>query len=418
VRVLILTQYFPPETGAPQNRLFQLAKFLRENGTDVSVLTAMPNYPHMKIFGGYAGKKYAYEVVHGIEVHRCYIYVTQNRSVINRLLNYFSFVLSARYYGKKIQGKFDILFCESPPLFLAWTAMFLSGKKKAKLVFNVSDLWPESAEKLGVVTNRFLLKLAYRLEARVYRRSALVSGQTKGICSDINRRFPAVKTWWLPNGADLAIFSRERAQHIGWRKSNSIGSEDFVFLYAGIIGIAQGLETIIHAASIMKKNTRVKFVLMGSGPEKEKLRQMATGLQLFNVLFPDPCASSAMPSIMSEVNAAIIPLKKLPIFEGAVPSKIFEALAMEVPVLLGVIGEAYTLFVEQGKCAIPFEPENAHSLAGAAQQLMDSAETRETLARNGRDYVSENFDRNKIAAAFSDELRSLTGKNSGRSTSR
>jgi hypothetical protein len=168
VKLLILTQYFPPEVGAPQNRLFELALRLKQNGVEVSVLTAMPNYPRMEIFEGYRDKKYVYEEMQGLKVHRSSIYLSKNKSIKDRLLNYFSFVYSSRICGVKYIGEIDVILCESPPLFLGYSALYLKRKKNAKLVFNVSDLWPESAEKLGVVTNRTLLNMAYKLEAKLY----------------------------------------------------------------------------------------------------------------------------------------------------------------------------------------------------------------------------------------------------------
>ena len=197
MKLLILTQYFPPEVGAPQNRLFELAIRLKKMGVNVTVLTAMPNYPQMKIYDGYEGKNYMYEEIEGIPVHRASIYLPKNKSIIQRLLNYFSFVYSSAQVGKNRIGDVDVILCESPPLFLGYSALYLKRKKKAKLIFNVSDLWPESAEKLGVVTNKWMLKLAYRLEKKLYRKSILVTGQTQGICKNINDRFPLVKTYWF-----------------------------------------------------------------------------------------------------------------------------------------------------------------------------------------------------------------------------
>ena len=145
---IILTQYFPPEVGAPQNRLFELAIRLKKIGVDVTVLTAMPNYPQMKIYEGYEDQDYIYEEIDGIPVHRASIYLPKSKSIIQRLLNYFSFVYSSARVGKNKVGDVDVIMCESPPLFLGYSALYLKRKKKAKLIFNVSDLWPESAEKL------------------------------------------------------------------------------------------------------------------------------------------------------------------------------------------------------------------------------------------------------------------------------
>ena len=160
LKLLILSQYFPPEIGAPQNRLFELAIRLQKKGIDVTVLTAMPNYPNMEIQDDYKGLNYHYEEMDNLKVHRSSIYVSKNTSIVSRLRNYFSFVWSSFKNRKKLESNFDFILCESPPLFLGISAYFISKSKKAKLIFNVSDLWPESAEKLGIVNNKLLLKMA------------------------------------------------------------------------------------------------------------------------------------------------------------------------------------------------------------------------------------------------------------------
>lgn len=407
MKLLILTQYFPPEVGAPQNRLFELAVRLHKKGVEVSVLTAMPNYPQMEVYAPYRGKRYVYEEMEGLKVHRTSIYVSRSKSILNRLRNYFSFVYSSAVTGHSKLGDFDLLLCESPPLFLGYSAMFLARRKKAKLIFNVSDLWPESAEKLGVVTNRYLLGLAYRLEARLYKRSALVTGQTQGICENIRQRFPEVKTYWLPNGVDLNYYDPQKITAGDWRKKNGLQPDDFVFLYAGIIGIAQGLEIILRAAQAFRDRPAARFVLMGSGPEKPGLQALKEELGLSNVLFLEPVPKKEMPFVLKSVNAAIVPLRRLDLFLGAIPSKLFENLAMEVPVLLGVDGEARRLFIEQGQAGLYFEPENTEALVSVIQELMDRPGLADQLGRNGRKWVDATFNRELIAEHFHRRLLEL-----------
>jgi glycosyltransferase involved in cell wall biosynthesis len=407
VKLLILTQYFPPEVGAPQNRLFELAVRLEKAGMDISVLTAMPNYPQMEIYEAYRGKKYVYEEMEDLKVHRTSIYVSKSKSIISRLRNYFSFVISSARTGISKLNDFDYILCESPPLFLGYSALLLAKRKKAKLIFNVSDLWPESAEKLRVVTNKWLLKLAYNLEAKLYKRSVLVTGQTQGICTNINQRFPEVKTYWLPNGVDLNYYDPSKIQAAGWRQENGFLENDFICLYAGIIGIAQGLEVILQAAKFFKDQPRVKFVLMGSGPEKKKLLDLKDQFSLSNTLFLDPVAKSEMPFVLKSINTAIIPLRRLDLFLGAIPSKLFENLSMQVPVLLGVDGEARELFIRQGNCGLYFEPENAEELAKSIAVLVADEALALALGSNGRKFVNENFNREVIAAKFHQQLLKL-----------
>lgn len=407
LKLLILTQYFPPEVGAPQNRLFELAIRLKQKGVDVSVLTAMPNYPQMEVYKEYSDKKYVYEELSGLKVHRCRIYVSKQKSILKRLRNYFSFVFSSAYYGNKKISKVDYILCESPPLFLGYSALYLKRRKKAELIFNVSDLWPESAEKLGVVTNNYLLKMAYKLEAKLYKKSVLVTGQTQGICKSVNRRFPSVKTYWLPNGADLNYYNPDTVKENNWREKNGFSNGDFIFLYAGIIGLAQGLEIIIEAAKNVKDKTHLKFLFLGSGPEKNKLIELNEKYKLTNVFFIDAVQKTEMPAVLKSVNASIIPLKKLEIFKGAIPSKIFEALAMQVSVLLGVDGEAKELFVNQGNCALYFEPENATALSEKIIEISSDKELALRLAKVGRNYVNTHFNRDLIAENFYNEILKL-----------
>lgn len=403
MKLLILTQYFPPEVGAPQNRLYELAARLISKGISVTVLTAMPNYPKMEIMDGYKGKKYLREEMNGITIHRSWIYVPKSKSILPRLLNYFSFVFSSWWYGRKLKKKnFDFLLCESPPLFLGISAWLLSNKLKAKMIFNVSDLWPESAEKLGLVTNRFFLKAASQLEEFLYRKAAIVTGQTQGIVKNISSRFPAKKVYWLKNGVDLSLFTPHLS---GWREQNGFSSNDFILLYAGILGHAQGLEVILKSAGKLREMKNVKFVLLGSGPEKQKLISMKEEMKLENVYFFDVIPKSRMPELLSAANAAIIPLRKLDLFKGAIPSKIFETLAMQIPVLLGVDGEARELFIEQGKAGLYFEPGNAADLTEKIKEMMNNQTLLQQMGINGRKFVSEQFNRDQIAEDFYNLLK-------------
>lgn len=399
MKILILTQYFPPEVGAPQNRLYELAVRLQQKGTDVTILTAMPNYPQMQIHQDYKGKFYSYEEMNGLKVHRSWLYVSKSKRIFKRLLNYFSFVKTSFWIGWFKLGKFDYILCESPPLFLGMTAYLLKKIKGAKLIFNVSDLWPESAEKLGLVTNRFFLKRATKLEEFLYRKSDLISGQTQGICKNISSRFPDKKVYWLPNGVDLSYYNSATVVS-KWRTENNFLETDFILLYAGIIGHAQGLEVIIKAAEHLKLHTDIKFVLLGSGPEKEKLQILKDELKTENVLFFDAVTKKEMPAIVSAADVAVIPLKRLDLFKGAIPSKIFENLAMKNPILLGVEGEAKELFIDEGKCGLAFVPEDAADLANKTLELFSNRTKLKQLGENGYSFVEQKFTRDKIANEF------------------
>lgn len=399
MKLLILTQYYPPEIGAPQNRLHELAVRMKLNGVDVEILTAMPNYPKMEIDPRYKSGAIREEIIDGIKVHRARIFVSPSKGIVARLLNYFSFVWTSYWRGRKL-GAYDFLLVESPPLFLGYSAMALSKKLRAKLIFNVSDLWPESAEKMGIVSNKFLLKMAYRLEEKCYRSSSLVTGQTMGIVENIQSRFPKTKVHWLPNGVDVNFYNPTEIQTSGFRSKHGIASDQVVFFYGGILGHAQGLHTVLEAAKLIERQANCVIVLQGAGPERESLMAMNDKLGLSNVLFLPPVKKEEMPAILKEIDVALVPLRKLEIFQGAIPSKIFEALAMKKPVLLGVDGEAKRHFIDSAQAGVYFEPENATDLASKMMKMAEDLPSLIQMGENARQYVTTHFNRNNIAKDF------------------
>jgi glycosyltransferase involved in cell wall biosynthesis/ribosomal protein S18 acetylase RimI-like enzyme len=396
-RIIILTQYYPPETGAPQNRLHSLARFLRKKGMDVQVVTALPNYPKNDIFESYRGKRRSREVIDDVTVTRAWIFVNPSRGVVARLLNYFSFVITSFITLLSLR-KADFILCESPPLFLGITGVLISKIKGSKLIFNVSDLWPESAEKLNIISNRSLLKTAYSLERWIYNNAYLISGQTKGIVRDIKSRFPHKNVVWVPNGVDFDLFTNDFPQK-DWRQVLGLEEDDFLVVYAGIIGHAQGLEVILQAAELLREKP-VHFLLVGDGPEKAKLQQLKQDNNISNVHFQPNTQKAFIPSLIDAGDAYVVPLKKLDLFKGAIPSKLFEPLAMRKPILLGVEGEAKELFIDEGQGGLFFEPENPSSLAEQVLTLLNNISIGEKLGHQGHDYVRRNFDRVQIHERF------------------
>ena len=404
MKILILTQYYPPEIGAPQNRLHEIAVRLKANNMEVDVLTAMPNYPKMEIFKDYQKGKIKNEIIDGVNVIRAKIYVSKSKSIVSRLLNYFSFVWSSYWRGKSL-GNYDYLMVESPPLFLGYGAMRLSKKLKAKMIFNVSDLWPESAEKLNIVSNKLLLKLAYKLEAKCYQKAHLITGQTMGIVQNIQSRFPKKNVHWLPNGVDVDFYNPTLIEKSGFRKKNGFSEDDIIFFYGGILGHAQGLSTLVNAAALCNTNQNIKIIIQGSGPQQMELIELNKKLKNQNVFFREPVSKSEMPGILKEIDVAIIPLKKLEIFLGAIPSKIFESLSMCIPLILGVDGEAKHHFINSANAGLFYEPEDEKDMAIKILQLAENETQRKEMGLNGRKYILDNFNRNDIAKNFLALLR-------------
>jgi glycosyltransferase involved in cell wall biosynthesis len=411
VKILILTQYFPPETGAAQNRLWNLAVRLQRKGASVTVLTAMPNYPQMRIQEKYRGKFYVQEVMDSLTVQRCWLYAGTSKSILPRLLNYFSFVKTSFLVGCFKLGKFDYILCESPPLFLGITAWLLKKIKHARLIFNVSDLWPESAEKLGLISNRFLLRVTTRLEEFLYRSSFMITGQTNGIVENISQRFPDKTVYWLKNGIDSSGYKDLSEDNSSWRRNHGFADTDFLILYAGILGHAQGLEVILKAAQLLKESRNIRFVLIGTGPERDKLLRMKEELAAENVAFFDPVPRNELLDVIACADAAVIPLRRIDLFRGAIPSKIFENLAMKKPVLLGVEGEAKILFVDEGKAGMAFIPGDEKDLAEKARYLSLHPELAREYGENGYRYVNEMFNWDTIADEFWKLIHPIKGKN-------
>lgn len=400
VKFLILTQYFPPETGAAQNRLLQLAKQLQRLNLEVSVLTAMPNYPKMKIFEGYRKFFWHHEIMEGIPVQRCWIFTGTSKSILPRLLNYFSFVFTSLFTGLIKTGKQDVILCESPPLFLGISAWTLSKIKGAKLVFNVSDLWPESAEKLGLVTNRHLLGLSTRLEEFLYRQSVLVTGQTQGIVKNISGRFPGKRVFWLKNGVLANEVNRNLPDPSDWKRENGFLSRDVLIIYAGIIGHAQGLEVILRAALLLEDLPHVKFLLVGSGPVLDNLKSLQKKNGAKNVIFYENRPKQQVLQMINSCDASVIPLKKLELFKGAIPSKIFENLALKKPILLGVEGEAKEIFIDNARAGWFFEPENEYDLAEKIRYMVSNPQEAAEAGNRGFQLLEDQFNPEKITSEF------------------
>lgn len=400
MKLTILTQYYPPEIGAPQNRLSNLASHFASAGHEVTVLTAMPNYPAGKIQKGYGGllKK---EWNGKVRILRTFIYPTQSAALLPRLLSYFSFVFSSALFGSFLLRSSDFLLVESPPLFLGIAALWLSRLKRARLIFNVSDLWPASAVCLRVIRqNSFAHRVSMRLESFCYRNSWLVTGQSKSILRDIETRFPGQKTFLLSNGTDTRVFHPQT--RIQDARERLTSRNEFVVLYAGLHGLAQGLEQILDASQELQRED-YRFVLIGDGPVKRTLIQKARHASAQDVTFLDSAPSAEMPALLAAADLILVPLgMHIP---GAVPSKLYEAMATGRPVVLVASGEAAELVLHH-KAGLVVEPGQAASLVEAIRTIRSNPELAATLSQNARRAAMEHFDRTEIANSFIQYLQS------------
>ncbi|MEM7586625.1 MAG: glycosyltransferase family 4 protein, partial [Acidobacteriota bacterium] len=388
----------PPEMGAPQARLSELARRFVDRGHEVIVLTAMPNYPRGKIFPGYGGLLRR-EQQDGVRLIRTTLFPTKRASMIPRLTNYFSFVGSSLVCGAFSLPRIDYLMTESPPLFLGISGYLLSRLKGTRLIFNVADLWPQSAVELGVVKEGPALRMALALERFCYRKAWLVSCQNGGILESIERRFPDVPTHHLSNGVDPELFHPDvpsKRQQLGLG-----GDDECVVLYAGLHGLAQGLGQVLEAAAKLRDVEGLRFAMVGDGPEKENLMARAAELELDNMRFFDPQPRDAMPQLLASADLSIACLERSMI--GAVPSKIYEAMGAGRPIVLAADGEPADI-VNRSGAGLTVPSGDVDGLAAAIRRLAEHPQERRALGERGRQAALERYNRGKIAKAFIDRL--------------
>ena len=395
----ILTQYYPPEIGAPQQRHSELAQRMVHRGHAVTVLTAMPNYPGGKIYPGYGGMLHQ-ELREGVRVIRTFIYPTKSTNFALRLASQSSFLGSSASLGSLLLKHPDYLLVESPPLILGLSAFWLSLLKRTRLIFNVADLWPGCFVTMGIWGSGDLrFRLGSWLEAFCYRQAWLVTGQTKGILTDISGRFPDLRTYYLPNGADTEVFGADRRSEA--TRMMLADNGDCVALYAGLHGLAQGLDQVLDAAEMLRNEAGIRFVLVGDGPEKESLMRHAARQDLINVQFLEKRPYHEIPPLLASADVALVVLKtQMP---EAVPTKLYEAMASGRPVVLVAGGEAAEI-VRENKAGIIVDPGDVAGLAQAMLTLRERSGLRHELGANGRRLVEQIFDRKEIVTRFIDYM--------------
>jgi glycosyltransferase involved in cell wall biosynthesis len=399
-RLLLLTQYFPPETGAPQARLFELASHLAAIGWDVRVLTALPSYPTGRIFDGYRDRLIVREEVAGVGVIRTPIYPTRSTRALPRMANYLSFVVSSSLCGLAGRDRPDVLLCESPPLFLGITALLISRRFRIPLIFNVSDLWPDSAVDLGMFRgDSKAVQLARRLEQACYQGAWAVSGQSPGIVRKLLERHPRHRAVLVPNGCDCTTFRPGLKDPEFIARHNLEGQ--FVIGYAGLLGVAQGVDAVLDVAELLIDDDRLRFVIVGDGPERVALERALIQRSLPNVILAGHLERARMPGVVGAFDVAFVPLRRK--IEGALPSKIYEAMATSVPVLLAAHGDSRTV-IKRSEAGLIVEYEPA-AIAAAVQRLVNDPILARRLGDNGRRYVLEHHDRPAIAAVVDTLLR-------------
>ena len=374
-------------------------------GHQVTVVTAVPNYPQGRVFDGYRKHLIYEEGLDGIRILRARIYVSTGRAFMPRMMSYASFMFAAIVLAIAKAGTQDLILVESPPLSVGMSGLVLKAWFRAKMVLNVSDLWPESAVAMGMLHSRCVIRAAIGLEEMLYRRSSLVIGQTRHIVSEIARR-TGVRTELISNGIDTGAFADPGLVDRSARRTELGFGDEFVVGYAGLLGFAQGIDVILRAAKHLEGRPGILFALFGDGPEKARLVDQARRQGLENVRFFPPQPKSRIPTVMACFDASIVPLRDLRIFRGAIPCKLFESMAAGTPIILSIAGEAEDL-VRDANGGICIPPEDAHALADAVLRLKDDPVLRRTLARNARSYIVRNYNRLEIAAKLQSLLLPL-----------
>ncbi|MFC4182594.1 glycosyltransferase family 4 protein [Saccharococcus thermophilus] len=395
MRIIYLCQHFPPETGAPQIRVYEVSKELIKRGHQVEVLTAFPHHPKGVIPEEYRGMFYLFEEWDGIPVHRTWIYPSPKGSFWKRLASYFSFTFSSFYSLFKSKPT-DVIICNSPPLFLGITGYLGAKLKRAKFVFNVADIWPESAVELGILKNKAFIRMARWLELFLYKKSWKIAAATEGIRDYMIEQGKAPQdVFLLPNGVNTDVFKPLPKNQELLRE---LGLEDkVVFTYAGTMGYAQGLDSVLQAAALIKDEyPNVHFLFVGDGQEREKLIQLKEELRLDNVTFYGSVPVSKMPDIFSISDYSIVSLRNIDLFKGARPSKIFPAIATGTPVLYCGAGESAKI-LETYHCGRIAPPEQPEGIAAVIRELMQiSEEEYRTMSENGRKLAVEEYSWSRI----------------------
>lgn len=402
MHLLYITQYFHPEVGATQTRAYEMAAYLVSTGHQVTLITEIPNHPSGRIKPGFRGRLYKREQVAGIEVIHVRALTFAHKTRLSRLLFYLSFMVSATLAGLLLCRKsIDLVYATSPPLTAGFAGYLLHLLKNKPFFIEIRDLWPESAVVLGELTHPLLIRPAVAAERAMYRAAIRIITVTLGIQGILRHRGDVQKRpsdiLLIPNGANTREFQKSPSAGAAVRRL--LGWDDvFIVMYAGILGVAQGLETLLHAARILSHDPSYRFLVVGDGPRAEALQREARRMGLADIRFLGEYPRTAMPAFYSASDAALVPLRRLDLFCHARPSKLFDAWACETPVLLGVDGEAKALLDAAGG-GLYYEPENPKALAHAVTQLRRMGRpAREQMGQRARAFVEAGHSRRRWAS--------------------
>lgn len=381
---VFLTQYFPPETGAPPARLGAMVAELVALGHEVEVVTGMPNYPTGAVFPGYEGRFYRRDTWAGATVHRVWLYAAAG-SGIKRAVNYLSFTLTCGA-GLARAGRPDWLFVESPPLPLVVPAVVFCRLRRASLVLNVADLWPDSMVHLDMSLPDWLLRALQALERWAYRRADVVTAITDGVRGRLlDKGVAAAKLAFLPNGVDTRLFAPAEPDGALIRELGLEGRQ--VVLYAGTHGYAHGLDVALRAAALLAERDIV-FLFVGDGSEKPVLMARARDLGLDNVVFLPSVPLEHVARLLSISVAGLATVRGGDLFQATRSAKVLPAMAAGRAVVYSGDGEGGRIVADAG-AGLVTPAGDAEALAGAVARICDEPSLATELGRRGRAHAEE-----------------------------
>ncbi|MBN4046403.1 glycosyltransferase family 4 protein [bacterium AH-315-P15] len=406
MHILFLADNFPPEVNAPASRTFEHAREWVKAGHQVTVITCAPNFPTGKVFEGYRNKLRQSEEMDGIKVIRVWTFIAANEGFFKRSLDYISFAVSATIAAIGVR-RVDVIVGTSPQFFTALGAFLVGLLKQKPWVFELRDIWPESIKAVGVFKEGPLLSVLEGLEMFLYRRARRVVAVTHSFKATLESRgISPHKIDVITNGADLSKFAPRR-------KPTALAEQwdlrdKFVAGYVGTHGMAHGLNTLLDAAAILAENPKaqdIRILLLGNGAQKKALVARAAEMGLSNVLFIDSVPRSEVADYWALLDVSIIHLKKDPLFKTVIPSKLFECMAMGLPILHGVEGESRDI-VEREDIGEAFEPENAEILAAKLVALNSDPARLSRYSRQGLK-AAASYDRKHLAAQMLEHLEGV-----------
>jgi len=403
IKILLLTEYFPPETGAGATRAFEHSKRWVNAGAEVTVLTCMPHYPTGIIPPKYKGKLLYREEFEGVQIIRTFTYAVASKGFFKRFFAYFAFMVSSIVQGAIILGKYDLLIATSPPFSIGISGLILSKLKKIPLVLEVRDLWPESLIQLGRIKSKMLIFILEWLELKIYNTAELIISVTDSYCPIISRKgIDPNKIKVIKNGVDVDFFHplEKDIELINKLKYK----EKTIVSYFGNFGLSQPIDKIIDVARMIKDRKEIQFLLIGDGERRREIIMSIEKFDLVNVTILNSVSKEELRKYYSISDLMIVPLQNIPLFKTVIPSKIFEIMAMGKMILLGVEGEAKSI-VESANSGRFFEPENAEDMKNKILEICNSKNRINEYGNHGRVFVENKFDRNKIAIDYLELLK-------------